>query len=105
MLHTHMQTLLSINIVHASFSHNHTHTQACSDKLLREMNDFGFPPKFPEEPANQPDLGDESPDPSDPTKRAKKVKSKVAAKGGGVTYQWEIMRGLGLGIEDEEIKR
>lgn len=22
--------------------------QACADKLKREMNDFGFPPKFPE---------------------------------------------------------
>lgn len=23
--------------------------QACADKLKREMNDYGFPPKFPEE--------------------------------------------------------
>lgn len=25
------------------------HTQACADKLQREMEDFGFPPDFPEE--------------------------------------------------------
>ena len=24
-------------------------TQACADKLQREMEDFGFPPEFPEE--------------------------------------------------------
>ena len=31
------------------------------------------------------------------------MKSKVAAKTGGLTYQWEIMQALGL--EDEEIKK
>ncbi len=65
------------------------------------MEEFGYPPVFPkkeEEPAE--------PTPSkqvDPTKRAKKVKSKVAAKGGEALHQWDIMKSLGL--SDEEIKK
>jgi len=38
---------------------------------------------------------------SDPTKRTKKVKSKVAAKSGGSKYQWQIMQSLGM--KDDEI--
>ena len=66
------------------------------------MSEYGYPPQFPEEAT---DLGieEEVVDPADPTKRVKKVKSKVAAKGGGAMYQWTIMKGLGL--EDEEIKK
>ena len=65
------------------------------------MAEYGYPPNFPVE---QTDLGieEEVADPADPTKRVKKVKSKVAAKGGTASYQWQIMRGLGL--TDDEIK-
>lgn len=31
------------------------------------------------------------------------MKSKIAAKAGGLEYQWQIMQALGLG--DEEIKK
>ena len=66
------------------------------------MSEFGYPPQFPPEPTDT-NIEEEVIDPADPTKRVKKVKSKVAAKGGGATYQWTIMKGLGL--EDEEIKK
>ncbi|XP_015775131.1 PREDICTED: leucine--tRNA ligase, cytoplasmic-like isoform X2 [Acropora digitifera] len=62
--------------------------KACADKLKYEMNDYGFPPKFPEEGKKN---------------ESKHMKSKVAAKTGGLTYQWEIMQTLGL--EDEEIRK
>ncbi len=48
--------------------------QACADKLKREMEEFGFPPQFP-----QPGSGEkegptaESTGPVDPTKPPKKV--------------------------------
>ncbi|XP_068702613.1 leucine--tRNA ligase, cytoplasmic-like [Montipora foliosa] len=61
--------------------------KACADKLKREMGDFGFPPAFPQ----------------DEEKESKQMKSKVAAKTGGLTYQWQIMQALGL--VDEEIKK
>ena len=66
------------------------------------MSEYGYPPQFPKE-ATDLSIEEEVVDPADPTKRVKKVKSKVAAKGGGATYQWTIMKGLGL--EDEEIKK
>ena len=66
------------------------------------MEEFGYPPKFPEEQTDL-EIEEEVIDPADPTKRIKKVKSKVAAKGGGASYQWKIM--LGLGLTDEEIKK
>lgn len=67
------------------------------------MSEFGFPPQFPAEETDLSSIEEEVVDPADPTKRVKKVKSKVAAKGGGATYQWTIMKGLGM--EDEEIKK
>ena len=68
------------------------------------MEEYGYPPKFPEEETDPGmELEENVIDPADPTKRVKKVKSKVAAKGGGATYQWMIMKGLGM--EDEEIKK
>ena len=66
------------------------------------MSEFGYPPQFPAE-VTDTGIEEEVIDPADPTKRVKKVKSKVAAKGGGATYQWKIMTGLGL--KDEEIKK
>jgi len=61
--------------------------KACSDKLKREIADFGYPPKFPEN-TEEKDISN--------------MKSKVAAKTGGLTYQWQIMQALD--IPDEEIK-
>jgi len=61
--------------------------KACADKLKREMELFGCPPTFPS--------GDEKKDTTN-------MKSKVAAKTGGLTYQWQIMQALD--IPDEEIK-
>jgi len=64
--------------------------KACADKLKREMEDFGYPPKFPKVEPDNADL-------------VKNMKSKVVAKTGGVKYQWEIMQNIGL--SDEEIKK
>jgi len=61
--------------------------KACADKLCREMEEFGFPPKFPENVEK---------------KDTSTMKSKVAAKTGGLEYQWQIMQALGL--SDDEIK-
>eukprot|EP01137_Pigoraptor_chileana_P025712 Opistho-2@95566 len=74
--------------------------KACADKLKREIEDYGFPPVFPppEEKAEEPETKERA----DPTKPAKKVHSKVAAKTGGQQYQWRIMQSLGL--KDDEIK-
>ncbi|KAL9971490.1 hypothetical protein ACROYT_G017659 [Oculina patagonica] len=62
--------------------------KACADKLKREMADFGFPPKFPVNAEKE---------------EAKQMKSKIAAKTGGLEYQWQIMQSLGL--SDEEIRK
>ncbi|XP_063236573.1 leucine--tRNA ligase, cytoplasmic [Bacillus rossius redtenbacheri] len=75
--------------------------KACADKLRREMEQFGFPPRLPAAP-------EESTAPShagDATERdrSKGKKSKAVAKAGGAKYQWEIMRSLGL--SDDEIRK
>lgn len=62
--------------------------RACADKLQREMEEFGFPPNFPE--VEEDDTS------------SKKVHSKVAAKTGNLRFQWQIMRSLGL--LDSDIK-
>ena len=46
--------------------------QACADKLKNELEQFGFPPVFPGDVEERKEE-EESPDPADPTKRAKKV--------------------------------
>ncbi|XP_065186777.1 leucine--tRNA ligase, cytoplasmic-like [Sycon ciliatum] len=78
---------------------------ACADKLKYEMQQFGYPPNFPVdaevvEPAAKEATAEKKM--ADPTKFTKKPKSKVAAKTGGIKWQWQIMRSLGL--QDEEIK-
>lgn len=75
--------------------------QACSDKLKQEMKDFGYPPKFPVIQQTEPAPTETGS--VDPTRRAKKGKSKVLAKTGNIKYQWQIMRSLGM--DDEQIKR
>ena len=85
------------------------------------MEDFGFPPVFPDdtEAIEAADAGNDATTEVDLTKKPKKVcicfawltgwwmdgqvKSKVAAKGGNITYQWNILKMLG--ISDEEVKR
>lgn len=79
--------------------------KACADKLNREMEDFGFPPVFPDdtEAIEGATADDAIITEVDLTKKPKKVKSKVAAKGGNTKYQWNILRMLGM--TDEEVKR
>lgn len=69
--------------------------KACADKLKREMEDFGYPPQFPEE--EEMALKEEDLVIKD---KAKGKKSKAAAKSGGAHYQWEIMKSLGLSNEE-----
>lgn len=74
--------------------------KACSDKLSREMERFGYPPVFPaEEETEKPQESDSS----IIKDKSKGKKSKVLAKTGGAKYQWQIMQSLGL--QDEEIKK
>lgn len=61
--------------------------KACADKLKSEISRFGNPPQFPSAEAE--------------TAASGAMKSKVAAKTGGMKYQWQIMRSIG--IADEEI--
>ena len=76
--------------------------QACADKLKNEFAEYGYPPVFPkEEEVSVP--AEEDMTPTDPTKRVKKVKSKVAAKTGSQKYQYHIMKSLGM--NDGEIKK
>lgn len=78
--------------------------KACADKLQQEMHDYGYPPSFPpEEALPSEDLTEVVADPVDPTKKARKVKSKVLAKSSGLKYQWQIMKSLNM--SDEEIKK
>jgi len=63
--------------------------QACANKLKRELEEFGNPPKFP--------VDNEKPDSS------QNVKSKVAAKTGKVRRQWDIL--LQSGIEEGRIHK
>jgi leucyl-tRNA synthetase len=77
--------------------------KACADKLKREMEDYGYPPKFPtseellsnaveELEVKEVEIKDKS----------KSKKSKAIAKTGDQKFQWQIMQSLGL--SDEEIK-
>ncbi|XP_018341238.1 PREDICTED: leucine--tRNA ligase, cytoplasmic [Trachymyrmex septentrionalis] len=71
--------------------------KACADKLKREIETYGYPPKFPEEI----EIVEEKED--DVLKdKSKGKKSKAVAKTVITKYQWQIMQTLGL--QDEEIK-
>ncbi|XP_037322841.1 leucine--tRNA ligase, cytoplasmic-like [Pungitius pungitius] len=75
--------------------------KACADKLKREMELYGNPPEFPDE---EEEKEKEKPNTSDEfiiKDKAKGKKSKAAAKSGTATFQWDIMRSLGL--KDKEI--
>ncbi|VDL82453.1 unnamed protein product [Nippostrongylus brasiliensis] len=76
--------------------------KACADKLKREIEDFGFPPKFPEEVEEV--LEEETSSLDEITKdKSKGKKSKLVAKSGSSKFQWQIMQSLGL--DDDEIKK
>ncbi|XP_055917022.1 leucine--tRNA ligase, cytoplasmic isoform X1 [Eupeodes corollae] len=74
--------------------------KACADKLKREIQDFGYPPKFP---ANEEQKPVEIVEVSAPKDKSKGKKSKAMAKTGTAKYQWQIMQSLGL--QDEDIKK
>ncbi|CAD6188440.1 unnamed protein product [Caenorhabditis auriculariae] len=77
--------------------------KACADKLKLEMEDYGYPPQFPEG-ADQPKEKEKLSAIEEITKdKSKGKKSKVIAKSGNAKYQWQIMQSLGL--DDEEIKK
>ncbi|KAI7849907.1 leucyl-tRNA synthetase [Circinella umbellata] len=67
--------------------------KACADKLLREMELFGKSFENYDEAALAKDL-------SEKAEVNKNVKSKVAAKTGNVTYQFQIMEQLGIPREE-----
>ncbi|XP_068457332.1 leucine--tRNA ligase, cytoplasmic-like [Clinocottus analis] len=74
--------------------------KACADKLKREMELYGNPPQFPDEDKDEK----EKPETSDEfiiKDKSKGKKSKAVAKSGSATFQWDIMRSLGL--KDQEI--
>ncbi|XP_071570037.1 leucine--tRNA ligase, cytoplasmic [Temnothorax nylanderi] len=71
--------------------------KACADKLMREMEIYGYPPKFPEEIEMVEKENDA------PKDKSKGKKSKAVAKAGSAKYQWQIMQTLGL--QNEEIKK
>lgn len=75
--------------------------KACADKLKREIETYGFPPRFPDDepPTPTEDLKDEIV----PIDKSKGKKSKAIAKAGSAKFQWQIMKSLGL--DDEEIKK
>lgn len=74
--------------------------KACADKLKREIETFGFPPKFPDPQDEVPVEVERDVIPKDKTKAKK---TKAVAKAGAGKYQWQIMQSLGL--QDEEIKK
>ena len=59
--------------------------KACADKLKREMEDFGFPPNFPEEVENV-EIDTSSRDDPIIKDKSKGKKSKAVAKTGSLTF-------------------
>jgi len=75
--------------------------KACADKLKREMEDFGYPPQFPEDFV--PQVEKKKDVEAELLNKSKSKKSKATAKKAGASFQWQIMKLLGL--QDEEIKK
>lgn len=72
--------------------------KACADKLKRELQTYGYPPRFPsDEPVVTVEEKGEA-----PKDKSKGKKSKATAKAGVAKFQWQIMQSLGL--QNEEIK-
>lgn len=74
--------------------------KACADKLQREMETYGYPPKFPSADEEVVVQIEKDIIPKD---KSKGKKSKAVAKTGSAKYQWQIMQSLNL--QDEEIKK
>ncbi|XP_035480989.1 leucine--tRNA ligase, cytoplasmic [Scophthalmus maximus] len=77
--------------------------KACADKLKREMELYGNPPQFPDEEEEEEKEKPKTSDDIIIKDKAKGKKSKAVAKSGSATFQWDIMRSLGL--NDQEIVR
>ncbi|XP_076289357.1 leucyl-tRNA synthetase [Lasioglossum baleicum] len=73
--------------------------KACADKLKREMELYGYPPKFPKE---ETVIEQQVVDDIVIKDKSKGTKSKAVAKTATAKYQWQIMQTLG--VEDEDIK-
>ena len=75
--------------------------KACADRLRNEIEEYGNPPKFPEEEEESADAAPAvaGAAPVDPTK-FKATKSKAAAKKGKGATQWDILKHSGI-PEDE----
>lgn len=71
--------------------------KACADKLKREIELYGNPPKFPKDEI----LIEDKDDDIVIKDKSKGKKSKAVAKTASLKYQWQIMRSLGL--SDDEI--
>uniref|UniRef100_A0A0K0F9Q7 leucine--tRNA ligase n=1 Tax=Strongyloides venezuelensis TaxID=75913 RepID=A0A0K0F9Q7_STRVS len=76
--------------------------KACADKLAREMETYGYPPKFPNEEEITPEVEENDAIAEITKDKSKGKKSKAVAKAGTAKFQWQIMQSLGL--SDEEIK-
>lgn len=70
--------------------------KACADKLKREIEQYGCPPKFPEVQEEQVTVERDVV----PKDKSKGKKSKAVAKTGTAKYQWQIMQSLGLSNEE-----
>uniref|UniRef100_A0A3Q3GQR8 leucine--tRNA ligase n=1 Tax=Labrus bergylta TaxID=56723 RepID=A0A3Q3GQR8_9LABR len=77
--------------------------KACADKLKREMELYGNPPQFPDEDEEEKEKPQTFSDEIIIKDKAKGKKSKAVAKSGSSTFQWDIMRSLGL--NDKEISK
>uniref|UniRef100_A0A0K0EDH3 leucine--tRNA ligase n=1 Tax=Strongyloides stercoralis TaxID=6248 RepID=A0A0K0EDH3_STRER len=76
--------------------------KACADKLTREMEVYGYPPKFPSEEEVVSEVVETDAIAEITKDKSKGKKSKAVAKAGTAKFQWQIMQSLGL--SDEEIK-
>ncbi|XP_063989407.1 leucine--tRNA ligase, cytoplasmic [Diachasmimorpha longicaudata] len=72
--------------------------KACADKLKRELELYGYPPKFPQDSETTEELSDDI----IMKDKSKGKKSKAVAKSSSAKYQWQIMQSLGL--QDSEIR-
>ncbi|XP_061658877.1 leucine--tRNA ligase, cytoplasmic [Syngnathoides biaculeatus] len=70
--------------------------KACADKLKREMELYGNPPQFPDEEEEEKKEKPMTCDEIIIKDKAKGKKSKAVAKSGSSSFQWNIMRSLGL---------
>uniref|UniRef100_A0A0R3S1Y6 leucine--tRNA ligase n=1 Tax=Elaeophora elaphi TaxID=1147741 RepID=A0A0R3S1Y6_9BILA len=76
--------------------------KACADKLKREVEEFGYPPHFPDDDTDSKIPIEENNVIDGIIKdKSKGKKSKAVAKTGTAKYQWQIMNMLGL--DDSEI--